>query len=256
MPFDLITIPCLSDNYAYLLRCGKSGEVAVIDAPEAGPIKQALTERGWTPSQIWLTHHHYDHIDGVPGLLEAYPDAQVVGASADAHRLPELDSAVAEGDRVALGSLEAEILDVSGHTVGHIAFYVPGASACFTADSLMALGCGRLFEGTPAQMWESMQKLKALPLDTTICSGHEYTASNAKFALSVDPGNAALISRSKDIEEARAKGLPTVPSKLSTECETNPFLRPDNPDIRATLGMPTASDADVFAEIRKRKDNF
>lgn len=255
MPFDLITIPCLADNYAFLLQDGESGEVAVIDVPEAGPIKAALAERGWTLSQVWLTHHHWDHVDGLKDLLADHP-ARVVGAKADAHRLPDLDLAVAEGDRVQLGSLEAEIFDVSGHTVGHIAFYVPGAQAAFTADSLMALGCGRLFEGTPEQMWESMQKLIGLPPETIICSGHEYTASNAKFALTVDPDNATLISRSAEIDAARAKGAPTVPSKLSTELETNPFLRPADPGIRKMIGMQNASDAAVFAEIRKRKDNF
>ena len=255
MAFDLITVPCLSDNYAFILRDTSSGEVAVIDVPEAGPIKAALAERGWKATQIWLTHHHYDHIDGVPGLLEDHA-AQVVGASADAHRLPALDVAVEEGDKVALGSFEAEIFDVSGHTVGHIAFYVAGANACFTADSLMALGCGRLFEGTPEQMWGSMQKLMALPPETLICSGHEYTASNAKFALTVDPENADLISRAQEIDTARAAGRPTVPSTLATELATNPFLRPADHGIRANVGMPTASDADVFAEVRKRKDNF
>ncbi|MBM1556018.1 hydroxyacylglutathione hydrolase [Sulfitobacter mediterraneus] len=255
MPYDLITIPCLSDNYAYLLRDHDSGEVAVIDVPEAGPILKELENRGWSATQIWLTHHHWDHIDGVPDLLAVHP-AKVVGGKADAHRLPKLDQAVSEGDTVSLGALEAQVLDVSGHTIGHIALYVPKASLAFTADSLMALGCGRLFEGTPEQMWNSMQKLMALPADTTICSGHEYTASNAKFALTVDPANAALISRSTDIQAARDKGLPTVPSKLSTELETNPFLRPADPGIRATLGMQDATDAAVFKEIRKRKDSF
>ncbi|MEW9919677.1 hydroxyacylglutathione hydrolase [Marimonas sp. MJW-29] len=255
MAFDLITVPCLKDNYAFLLRDGDSGEVAVIDVPEAGPIKAALEDRGWTLSQVWLTHHHWDHVDGLADLLAEHP-AKVVGAKADAHRLPDLDVEVSEGDRVKLGSLEAEIFDVSGHTVGHIAFYVPGAKACFTADSLMALGCGRLFEGTAAQMWGSMQKLMALPADTVICSGHEYTQSNAKFALTVDPENAALISRADAINAARAKDEPTVPSTLSTELETNPFLRAADPGIRANLGMPTAPDAEIFAEIRKRKDNF
>ena len=255
MPFDLITIPCLSDNYAYLLHDQTTGETACIDVPEAGPILAALEAHGWTLSQVWLTHHHWDHIDGLPDLLKGH-HASVVGAAADAHRLPELNVSVKEGDTVKLGALEAQIFDVSGHTVGHIAFYVPGAKAAFTADSLMALGCGRLFEGTPAQMWDSMQKLMALPGDTTICSGHEYTASNAKFALTVDPENSALISRFKAVEDARAKGIPTVPSQLSTELETNPFLRPADPGIRAHLGMPNATDADVFAEIRKRKDNF
>jgi len=255
MPFDLITIPCLSDNYAYLLHDEATGETACIDVPEAGPIKAALEDHGWTLSQVWLTHHHWDHVDGLADLLADH-HASVVGAAADAHRMPELNVPVKEGDTVKLGSLTAHILDVSGHTVGHIAFYVPGASAAFTADSLMALGCGRLFEGTPAQMWDSMQKLMKLPGDTTICSGHEYTASNAKFALTVDPQNDALISRAKAVEDARAKGQPTVPSQLSTELQTNPFLRPADPGIRAKLGMPDASDSDVFAEIRKRKDNF
>ncbi|WP_370400602.1 hydroxyacylglutathione hydrolase [Sulfitobacter sp. JB4-11] len=255
MAFDLITIPCLTDNYAYLLRCTTTGEVAVIDVPEAAPIKAELDARGWTPSQVWLTHHHYDHIDGLPDLLAAYP-AKVFGAKADQHRLPDLDVALSEGDSFALGDLTAEVIDVSGHTIGHIAFFVPAAKAAFTADSLMALGCGRLFEGTAAQMWDSMQKMLKWPDDTVICSGHEYTASNAKFALTVDPDNPDLISRSEMITAARSKGQPTVPSILSTERATNPFLRPDDPAIRATLGMQTASDTDVFAEIRKRKDNF
>lgn len=255
MAFDLITVPCLSDNYAYLLHDHASGEVAVIDVPEAGPIVEALAAHGWKATQVWITHHHYDHVDGLADLLSQHP-ATVIGAKADAHRLPNLDVAVTEGDTVTLGDLMAEVFDVSGHTVGHIAFHVPGAAACFTADSLMALGCGRLFEGTPAQMWDSLQKLMKLPPETLICSGHEYTASNAKFARTVDPGNAELISRSQDIDAARAAGQPTVPSKLSTELATNPFLRPADPGIRAYLGMQTASDADVFAEIRKRKDSF
>ena len=255
MAFDLVTIPCLSDNYAFLLRDHGSGDVALIDVPEAAPIMAELDRRGWTLSQVWLTHHHPDHVQGLAELLTRFP-TQVVGAKADAHRLPPLDREVAEGDSIALGALHAEVLDVSGHTVGHIALHVPEAKAAFTADSLMALGCGRLFEGTPAQMWESLQKLAALPSDTTICSGHEYTAANAKFALTVDPDNAALISRSKDIDSARDKGQPTVPSQLSLELETNPFLRPGDPAIRATLGMPDATDTEVFTEIRKRKDQF
>lgn len=255
MPFELITIPCLSDNYAYLLRDHDSGKVALIDVPEAAPILAELKKRDWQISQIWLTHHHPDHIQGVAEVLKEH-DANVIGAKADEHRLPPLNRKVDEDDSITLGSLEARVIDVSGHTVGHIAFYVPTAKAAFTADSLMALGCGRLFEGTPAQMWESLQKLMALPEDTSICSGHEYTAANAKFALTVDPTNADLISRIKDIEVARSKGQPTVPSQLSTELRTNPFLRPADTGIRAKLGMQTATDLDVFTEIRARKDKF
>ena len=255
MPFELITIPCLSDNYAYLLRDNDSGKVALIDVPEAAPILTELKKRDWEVSQIWLTHHHPDHIQGVADILQEH-DANVIGAKADEHRLPPLDRKVDEGDSIILGALETRVIDVSGHTVGHIAFYVPTAKAAFTADSLMALGCGRLFEGTPAQMWESLQKLIELPEDTQICSGHEYTTANAKFALTVDPTNPDLISRIKDIEVARAKGMPTVPSQLSLELATNPFLRPADPAIRATLGMQNATDTEVFTEIRARKDMF
>ncbi len=255
MAFDLVTIPCLSDNYAFLLRDHDSGAVALIDVPEAAPIMVELDRRGWSLSQVWLTHHHPDHVQGLAEVLTRF-SAEVIGAKADAHRLPPLDREVTEGDSIDLGTLKGEVLDVSGHTVGHIAFHVPKAKTAFTADSLMALGCGRLFEGTPAQMWESLQKLAALPGDTTICSGHEYTAANAKFALTVDPDNAALISRAKDIKTARDAGRPTVPSPLSLELETNPFLRPGDPAIRATLGMPDATDTEVFTEIRRRKDQF
>tara|TARA_R110002012_G_scaffold174258_5_gene339036 strand:+ start:3207 stop:3974 length:768 start_codon:yes stop_codon:yes gene_type:complete len=255
MPFDLVTIPCLSDNYAFLLRDLDSGSVALIDAPEAGPIAAKLNELGWTLTEIWLTHHHPDHIQGVPDLLAKY-HARVIGAKADEQRLPKLDQALSDGDTFQFGGHQVQVIDVSGHTLGHVAFYVSAAKCVFTADSLMALGCGRLFEGTPAQMWESMQKLMRLPSDTTVCSGHEYTQSNAKFALTVDPENAALISRAREIDQARANGVPTVPSTLSLELETNPFLRPFDPEIRALLGMVNATDTDVFAEIRARKDRF
>ena len=255
MSFDLVTIPCLSDNYAFLLRDQTSRKVALIDVPEAAPITAKLDELGWTLTEIWLTHHHPDHIQGVPALIADHP-ARVIGAKADAERLPPLDAAYDDGQSFTFGAHTVDVIDVSGHTVGHIAFHVPAAKCVFTADSLMALGCGRLFEGTPAQMWDSLQKLMRLPADTTVCSGHEYTQSNAKFALTVDPENAALISRAREIDQARADGEPTVPSTLSTELETNPFLRPSDPGIRAQLGMVNATDTDVFAEIRARKDRF
>lgn len=255
MPFDLVTIPCLSDNYAFLLRDRQSGKVALIDVPEAAPISAKLNELGWTLTDIWLTHHHPDHIQGVPDLIAEHP-ARIYGAKADSHRLPKLDQALMEGETFQFGDHDVKVMDVSGHTVGHIAFYVPDADTVFTADSLMALGCGRLFEGSPSQMWDSMQKLMKLPEETTVCSGHEYTQSNAKFALTVDPENAALISRSREIDQARKDGRPTVPSTLSLELQTNPFLRPADPGIRSQLGMENATDTDVFAEIRARKDKF
>ena len=251
---EIVTIPCLSDNYAFLLHDPDSGQTAVIDAPEAAPITQALDARGWSATDILITHHHGDHIDGVGALREQ--GAKVWGASADAHRLPELDTALAEGDSVAIGGLKGHVLDVSGHTTGHIAFHFPQANAVFTADSLMAGGCGRLFEGTPEMMWASLGKLTALPPETLVCSGHEYTASNLRFALTIEPDNSALQDRVARVDAARAAGRPTVPSTLQEECDTNPFLRAHLPEVKDRLGMASASDAAVFAEIRARKDRF
>lgn len=255
MPFDIVTIPCLDDNYAFLAHDAETGVTLCVDVPEAAPIIAALRTRDWTLSHVLLTHHHADHVQGLDALLAAHP-ATVIGASADSHRLPPLDMAVAEGDRIELGGQTGHVMDVSGHTVGHIAVHFPASRAVFSADSLMALGCGRVFEGTPEQMWHSLSKLMALPPETLVYSGHEYTAANAKFARTVDPGNSALISRSDAISAARDQGRPTVPSKLADELATNPFLRASDPAIRAHLDMQDAPDAAVFAEIRSRKDRF
>ncbi|MFA8441874.1 hydroxyacylglutathione hydrolase [Yoonia sp.] len=250
---ELVVVPCLSDNYAFLVHNAATNQTALVDAPEAAPIQAALDARGWTLDDILITHHHNDHIDGVAALRGT---ARVIGAKADAHRLPKLDLEVAEGDEITICGQTTTVLDVSGHTVGHIAYHMPDAALVFTADSLMALGCGRLFEGTPAQMWDSMQKLRALPDDTLVCSGHEYTETNARFAASLDPDNPDLISRNKRIETARAAGTPTVPSTLTEEKRTNPFLRADVPEFKAVLGMEDASAVDVFAYIRAQKDKF
>lgn len=255
MPLEIVTIPCLSDNYAFLAHDAVSGNTALIDAPEAAPILTELEARGWTLSHVLLTHHHWDHVEGLSAILAKHP-AMVVGAAADAHRLPPLDRQVSEGDTFEIGGEPVQVLDVSGHTVGHVAFYMPDSSVVFTADSLMALGCGRLFEGTPTQMWASLCKLAALPDDTLVCSGHEYTQSNAKFAVTIDPDNAALQQRMADIDRARAVGEATVPSTLALEKATNPFLRAEDPGIQAHLGMSDVDPAQVFAEIRARKDRF
>ena len=255
MTLELITIPCLTDNYAYLLHDAASGDTALIDAPEAAPILAELKRRGWGLDQILLTHHHWDHIDAVTAIVEA-TSAAVVGAAADAHRLPPLTRALLEGDTVQVGAYAGTVIDVPGHTVGHIAFYFADTGLAFTADSLMAGGCGRLFEGTPLQMWQSLSKLAALPPETLICSGHEYTTSNLRFALSIEPGNPDLQARVAEVASARAQNRATVPSRLRDELATNPFLRAGLPHIKAGLGMGTLTDAEAFTEIRARKDKF
>lgn len=255
MPLEIVTIPCLSDNYAFLVHDSKSGQTAVVDVPDAAPISAELKARGWTLSHVLLTHHHWDHIDGLAALLAAHP-AQVYGARADVERLPPLDHALAEGDTLELGGETVQVIDVSGHTIGHIAFYAPDTGAVFTADSLMALGCGRLFEGSAEMMWNSLNKLVSLPVDTIVCSGHEYTEANGRFAITVDPTNADLQKRVADIAKSRANGHPTVPSTLKLELATNPFLRGHDPQVQHAVDMEGADPMAVFAEIRSRKDKF
>lgn len=255
MALELVTLPCLTDNFAYLIRDGATGTVALVDAPEAAPVLAALRERGWPLHLILLTHHHDDHIQAVPELRAA-TGAQVWGASADAHRLPPLDRALRDGDSIAVGAETGTVIDVPGHTRGHVAFHFPGAGLAFTADSLMAAGCGRLFEGTAAEMWSSLQKLAALPPETLICSGHDYLVGNFRFAQTLEPDNPALILRIEETERMRRDGRLPMPSRLSEELATNPFLRAGLPGLKAALGMTGATDAEVFAEIRRRKDRF
>jgi hydroxyacylglutathione hydrolase len=255
MSIEIVTIPCLTDNYAFLLHNSETGKTALIDIPEAAPILAALAARQWTLSDIIITHHHDDHIQGIAAILAVHK-ARVIGAKADAHRLPPLDLQITEGEVVNIVGADMHIIDVPGHTVGHLAFYFPALKAVFTADSLMAMGCGRLFEGTPAQMWDSLSKIAALPSDTIVYSGHEYTTSNARFAMTIEPNNPDLIQRVADIATARAAGIPTVPSALALELATNPFLRAHLPEVKAAIGMEGATDVAVFTEIRERKNRF
>lgn len=253
MSFEIVTIPCLSDNYAYLIHA--QGKTALVDAPEAAPIAAELSARGWTLDEIWITHHHGDHIDGVAALRQTF-DPLVRGAASDQKRLPKLDAPLADGDTFEFADTPVHVMDVSGHTQGHIAFYIAHAQAVFTADSLMAFGCGRVFEGTMDQMWASLKKIAALPGDTMIYSGHEYTLNNAKFAQTIEPENAELLARLRRVAQDTDLGTPTVPSLLADELETNPFLRAGLSQVKSALNMQGAGDAEVFAEIRRRKDSF
>ena len=255
MPVEVVTVPCRSDNYAYLVRDRATGRTALVDAPAVEPIVEALEARGWGLDQIWITHHHGDHTEGVDELRRRY-GAEVVGHVKDRARLPKLDRELSEGETVALGETTARIIDVSGHTVGHIAFVLDSDKAAFTADSLMALGCGRVFEGTHAMMWESLSKFLAMPDDMRIYSGHNYGQANGRFALSIEPENAALEERIERIKSADAAGEPIVPVTIAEEKATNPFLRATQPGVKRAVGLAGADDASVFAEVRRRKDAF
>ncbi len=255
MKLDIEQFPCLSDNYGLLAHEPTQNKTAAIDTPDAAPILAALKRRGWQLDTIFNTHHHGDHTGGNLALKEA-TGCEIVGPRSEADKIPGLDRAVAEGDEVQLGAAKARVLEVGGHTLGHIAFHFADAELAFVGDSLFSLGCGRMFEGDAEQMWRSLAKLKALPPATLLYCAHEYTQGNARFALSVDGDNAALKARAEEIAQQRAADQPTVPTRLAQELATNPFLRPDDKKIRAALNMPHASDVEVFAELRRRKDSF
>jgi len=247
--------PALSDNYGFLAHDEPSGLTAVIDTPEVAAIERALDKTGWTLNYILNTHHHFDHAGGNLELKEK-TGCTIVGAANDAARIPGIDVQLQDGDCFELGQSKATIFEVPGHTTGHIAYWFEADKVAFVGDTLFALGCGRLFEGSPEQMWSSLQKLMALPDDTLVYCAHEYTQSNAQFALSVEPQNAALTARSKSIDEVRARNEPTVPTTIGLEKSTNPFLRPMSDDLQETLNMRGADLVEVFAETRARKDQF
>lgn len=252
---DIVLVPALSDNYVYLLHDAASGATAVVDPGEAAPVEAALAERGWTLTHILNTHHHADHIDGNEALKAKY-GATLVGPKSEVSRIDGMDVTVAEGDTYDFAGHVAQVFETPGHTTGHIAFYFADSDALFCGDTLFSLGCGRMFEGTPAQFWDSLSKLRDLPDATRIYCGHEYTASNARFALSIDGDNAALKARAAEIDEQRAADRPTVPSLLGQEKAINPFLRADDPAIAAAVGKVGADPVEVFAAVRQGKDNF
>ncbi|WP_374444753.1 hydroxyacylglutathione hydrolase [Stella sp.] len=252
---DIHRIPVLKDNYVWLAHEPSADVTAVVDPAVAEPVEAALRDRGWRLTHILNTHHHGDHT-GANLALKAAHGCTIVGPAADRARIPGIDVAVADGDRCRLGAAEAEVFDVPGHTRGHIAFWFAADRALFCGDTLFALGCGRLFEGTPDQMWRSLGKLRALPGDTRVFCAHEYTQSNARFALTVDGGNPALVRRAAEVDALRARGEPTVPSTIALERATNPFLRADERALALAVGLPPDDPVAVFAEVRRRKDSF
>ncbi len=257
---DLVTLeirqfPCLSDNYGFLIRDQESGAVATIDTPDAEEINRRLDAAGWRLTHILNTHHHFDHAGGNLALKEMW-NCEIIGPRAEATRIPGIDRKVGDGDIVTLGATTAQVFDTPGHTLGHIIYYFAEDGAAFVGDTIFAMGCGRLFEGTPAQMWHSLQKITALPAETKLYCAHEYTKANAAFARSVDPENAALQKRSADVEALRARNTPTVPTTLALELATNPFLRAGDIALQKTVGLEGASPVDVFAKTRALKDAF
>ena len=251
---EIRPVPCLRDNYAYLIRDVATDAVGIVDPSEADPVFAALDETGWELTHILNTHHHPDHTGGNEAL-KAKTGARVVGPAADRDRIPAIDDAVDEGDTYHMGEAEAEIFFIPGHTRGHIAFWFRESRALFSGDTLFLMGCGRLFEGTPAQMWESLGKLRKLPGETRVFCGHEYTQANARFALSVEPDNEALQARAKEVDALREEGRWTIPGTIEVERATNPFLRADEPSLAHNVGLDGGDPVEVFAEVRRRKDN-
>lgn len=247
---------CRQDNFGVLIHDPMTGDTASIDAPDGTAIRKHLEQADWKLTHILVTHHHEDHVDGIAALKTAY-GARVIGPKPEADRIAGLDETYGDGDTFTFAGREVRVIHTPGHTLGHVCFYIPEEKLLFAADTLFALGCGRVFEGTLDDMYNSLVKLAALPDDTTVYCGHEYTLSNARFAMSVDPDNSALADRFERITEMREKNIVTLPTALGYEKRTNPFLRTSDPAIRAHLGMDAgASNAAVFAELRKRKDNF
>jgi len=244
---------CIQDNFGVLVHDPATKATASIDAPEADTIRDALAQKGWKLTHILTTHHHGDHVAGIKDLKAEY-GCRVIGPKGEAARIPALDTAVGEGDTFKLGSFEVRVLETPGHTAGHVTYFIPAVGVAFAGDTLFAMGCGRIFEGTPEMMWGSLKKLMALPPATRVYCGHEYTLANAKFALTIEPENETLQRRFKDVEAARAAGKATLPTTIGVELDTNPFLRPHVAAIRKRLGMESAPDWQVFGEIRERKN--
>lgn len=256
MTAHIVQFPCLTDNYGVLVHDSASGATASIDAPDAQAVLDALDRQGWGLTDILVTHHHGDHVGGIPGLKARFPDARVVAPAAEAERIGSVDLAVSEGDVVVVGELKAKVLETPGHTAGHIAYWFEEEEALFAGDTVFALGCGRVLETPMSTMWNSLLKLSRLPGETQVYCGHEYSLANARFALAVEPGNTLLQQRAKDIEDLRKENRPTLPTTIAIELATNPFLRSEIPELQTAVGRSGADPAEVFAELRERKNRF
>jgi hydroxyacylglutathione hydrolase len=255
MPAETRLFLCLKDNYGVLLHDPETGATASIDAPEAAPIEAALKQAGWKLTDILVTHHHADHTAGIEALKQKY-ECRVVAPAAEASKIPGVDETVREGDTVKVGTLSAKVIATPGHTAGHVVYWFETENLAFVGDTLFSIGCGRVIEGTPEQMWRSLCKLRDLPDDTEIYCGHEYTAANIRFALTIDQNNPVLEARAAQVERLIAEGEPTIPVSIGDEKLANPFLRADVPDLAVDIGMAGRPAEEVFAEIRARKNKF
>jgi len=247
---------CLKDNFGVLIHDSATRATAAVDAPEAQPILAALAVLEWRLTDILITHHHFDHVQGIAGLKSQFPAARIIGPAKEAAKIGHLDLIVSEGDDVGIGALQTAVIEVPGHTSGHVAYWFEEEDILFAGDTLFAMGCGRGFEEPPWVLYESLLKLAELPRETQVYCGHEYTLANARFALSVDPDNTILKERAAEVAHLREEGKFTLPTTIAIELATNPFLRAEDPGIQASLGMSGADPADVFAELRERKNRF
>jgi hydroxyacylglutathione hydrolase len=255
MPAQTYLFPCLSDNFGVLLHDPESGATAAIDAPEAAAVEAALAKTGWRLTDILVTHHHGDHTAGI-AELKAHHHCRVVAPRNEAARIAHVDEAVGEGDAVKVGALTGKVIETPGHTAGHVSYFFPADQLAFVGDTLFSIGCGRVIEGNPEMMWQSLLKLRALPDDTKFYCGHEYTQANVRFAKTIEPDNKALAARAEEVAGLLAAGKPTIPATIGAEKADNPFLRADVPEVAKSVGLAGSPAWKVFAEIRERKNKF